>query len=359
MNKTLKSILQFLIFFGVGFSILFFLYKRNNAAYQDQCKLDGIPLDECSLFEKIVTDFQEADFFWLGMVIVVYLLSNVSRALRWKMLLKPLGYNIKFWNSFHATMLGYFANLGFPRLGEVLRPGVITRYEGVPMEKAFGTIVTDRILDFLALFVVIGIALISEYKALFEWLETNANLTEKIEGLLNSPILKIGIVAILLGLGLLFFFRKKIMETALFEKVKNIALGFWEGISSISKVDNIWMVGFHTFFIWLMYFSMTWLCMLAFQPTAGISPMQGLMVFVFGALGMVVPAPGGMGSYHAAITAGLVIYGIPEVEGFSFANILFFTIQLFGNVLLGIIALIALPLINKSDERGGAETQRN
>lgn len=346
-----------MIFFGVGFSILFFLYKRNNAAYQEQCKLDGIPLDDCSLFEKIVTDFQEANFFWLAMVIVVYLLSNVSRALRWKMLLKPLGYHIKFWNSFHATMLGYFANLGFPRLGEVLRPGAITRYEGVPMEKAFGTIVTDRILDFLALFVVIGIALISEYKALFEWLDTNANLTEKIEGLLSSPILKIGVIAILLGISLLFFFRKKIMETALFGKVKNIALGFWEGISSISRVDNIWMVGFHTCFIWLMYFSMTWLCMFAFQPTSGISATQGLMVFVFGALGMVVPAPGGMGSYHAAITAGLVIYGIPEVEGFSFANILFFTIQLFGNVLLGIIALIALPLIN--DEGKGAKAQRD
>lgn len=340
MKKTLKSLLQFIIFFGVGFSILFFLYRRNNAAYQEQCRLDGVPLDDCSLLQKIITDFQEADFFWLGMVVVTYLLSNVSRAIRWQTLLKPLGYKISFWTSFHSIMLGYFANLGFPRLGEVLRPGAIARYEGVPLEKAFGTVVTDRILDFLALFVVIGISLTSEYSVLLKWLEENADLSSKIDGLLNSVILKIGIGAALLGFGLLFFYRKKIMETALFEKVKTIALGFWEGISSIRKVDNLWSVIGHTVFIWMMYFSMTWLCMFAFAPTQEITALQGLMVFVFGALGMVVPAPGGMGSYHAAITAGLIIYGIPEVEGFSFANILFFTIQLFGNVLLGLIALL-------------------
>ncbi len=340
MNKTLKSILQFIVFFGVGFSILFFLYQRNNAAFQEQCQIDGIPLDQCSLLQKIITDFQEADFFWLTMVVIVYLLSNVSRAIRWQMFFKPLGYKIGFWTSYHAVMLGYFANLGLPRLGEVLRPGAITRYEGVPIEKAFGTVVTGRILDFLMLFIVIGISLISEYDALLKWLEDNADLSSKVDGLINSPLLKIGAAGTIIGLVLLFFFRKKLMETALFEKVKGIALGFWEGISSIRKVDNIWAVAGYTVFIWLMYFAMTWLCMFAFEPTKGITAMQGLMVFVFGALGMVVPAPGGMGSYHAAITAGLVIYGIPEVEGFSFANILFFTIQLFGNVLLGLIALL-------------------
>ena len=79
---------------------------------------------------------------------------------------------------------------------------------------------------------------------------------------------------------------------------------------------------------------------------------QGLMVFVFGALGMVVPSPGGLGTYHLMIMAGLTIYGVEAVDGFSFANILFFAIQIFGNVLFGIIALVALPIINRDSPKG-------
>lgn len=352
MKKTLISLLKFLVFFGVGALILYLLYSNLNASYQEQCRLDGVPADECSLLQKLLTDFREADVFWLCMVLLTYLLSNVSRAIRWKSLIKPLGHDVSFWNSFHSIMLGYFANLGLPRMGEMLKPISLSRYEKIPFEKVMGTVVTDRILDFLMLFIVIGIALASEFDILWSWLNENMNLTEKGQSIFGNPIVQgILVVGVLAGLGVLIF-RKRLMATNLYRKVEKIILGFWEGVISIRKVDNLAAVLGHSVFIWLMYFSMTWLCMFAFQPTEHITMIQGLMVFVFGALGMVVPSPGGMGTYHLMIMAGLTIYGVEAVDGFSFANILFFAIQIFGNILFGIIALIALPIINRDSPKG-------
>lgn len=353
MKKTFINILKFLGFFGVGATILFLLFRSLNTAYQAQCELDGIPADECSLLQKLITDFQEADPFWLGMVVFVYIMSNVSRAIRWKSLIKPLGYEIRFWNSFHTIMLGYFANLGLPRMGEVLRPVSLARYEKLPLEKVMGTLVTDRILDFLALFVTIGIAMIFEFDTLWGWLSENLNLAEKGQSIFGNPFIQA-----IIGLGVIviagiFIFRKKLIQSTLYKRVESIALGFWEGIISILKVDNLYAVAGHTIFIWLMYFSMTWFCMLSFAPTAHITPMQGLMVFVFGAIGMVMPSPGGMGTYHFMIMTALTLYGIDKPDGFSFANILFFVIQIFGNILLGLVALFALPIINRENVEGG------
>jgi uncharacterized membrane protein YbhN (UPF0104 family) len=96
-----------------------------------------------------------------------------------------------------------------------------------------------------------------------------------------------------------------------------------------------------------MYFLMTYFCFKAFEPTAHLGALAALLIFVFGSLGMIIPTPGGMGSYHALVIAGLMLYGINQNDAFSFAMIIFFTINIFGNILFGIIALILLPGYNR------------
>ena len=93
---------------------------------------------------------------------------------------------------------------------------------------------------------------------------------------------------------------------------------------------------------------MTYLCFFAYEPTAGLSPVAGLMVFVFGAFGIVIPSPGGMGTFHFLAIQALAMYGISGGDAFSFANILFFSVQLGCNVVVGIVALIILPIINQN-----------
>ena len=92
---------------------------------------------------------------------------------------------------------------------------------------------------------------------------------------------------------------------------------------------------------------MTHFGMKAFDPTYHLGYDSSLVAFLFGAFGFVIPSPGGMGTYHFLIIEALKIYDISSVDGFSFANIMYFSIQIGANVLLGIIALIALPMIHR------------
>jgi uncharacterized protein (TIRG00374 family) len=352
LKKQLINILKFILFLGIGLVILYLVYRHQNAAYLAECELRGIPEAECSLLDKVVTDFKGANYFWILLVLIAFTVSNISRAIRWNMLLGPLGYKPRLINSFLAVVLGYFANLGFPRMGEIIRPATISRYEKVPLESAIGTIVTDRIIDVISILLLTAVVLLLEFDNIWAFLLANADLGNKLDTLTNLGIyflLFLAVVAIIS-----FIFRKRMMQSPLYLKVKEIALGFWEGILSIRKVKRIGVFLFHSINIWFMYFLMTWMCFFAYEPTSHLSMVAGLVVFVFGGWGVVIPSPGGMGTYHFLVIAALAIYGINGDDAFSFANIAFFSIQLGVNIFIGMLALILLPIINK--DKTGAVT---
>jgi len=367
----MKNVLKFLLFFGIGFAILYYVYQGQQRAFQAQCDLDFVtncmvegkseatctelPKPACSLMQKIINDFKTVKPFWILLVILAFLVSNVSRALRWKMLVKPMGYTASFANTFWPVMAGYFANLALPRMGEVVRAGLFSRYEQVPIEKTLGTIVTDRVVDVICLLMAIGLAFVLEFDILWGYVSENAfKGGEDGGGLLSNPIV-LGI------LGLMFLtavaaivFRKKIFASSLFLKIKNILSGFREGLLTIGKLERPAVFLMHTFIIWLMYYLMTYLCFFAFEPTATLShesslAVIGLTIFVFGSLGIVIPSPGGMGSYHFLVTAGLMIYGLGGDDAFSFSNIMFMTIT-FCNILFGILAFVILPILNRGNK---------
>jgi len=112
LKKALTNILKFLAFLSVGLAILYWVYQKQNAAYQAECGLKGIAAADCSLLQKVLTDFASADVFWLMMVLVFFTISNISRAVRWNMLLQQLGFQPRLINGFLTVILGYFANLG-------------------------------------------------------------------------------------------------------------------------------------------------------------------------------------------------------------------------------------------------------
>ena len=338
MKKKIINILKSLSFLSFGSVILYLIFIQQDKAYRAQCEVDNIPLEECSLMTKILNDFASADYFWLFMVVAAFTVSNISRMMRWKMLLAPLGVQMNKLNGFLTIMLGYFANLGLPRSGEFIRAGTLARYEDVEFEKVMGTVVVDRIIDVVSLLIAILLAFVFSFSDITAFLDSM--------DVSFGSIKILGVLAVfgLLGLVVLIYFVRKYPDNFLVKKL----LGFYEGIKSIKGIDKPFWFVFHSVLIWLMYFTMTWVGLYAFEPTAHLGASAGLLIFVVGSLGIVIPTPGGMGTYHALVGACLaMVYGLSQADGFSFANIIFFTLQIGANILFGVLALILLPVLNR------------
>ncbi|MBC7884760.1 MAG: flippase-like domain-containing protein [Saprospiraceae bacterium] len=348
MQKHLVKGAKVSIFFAVGLIILYLVYQRQNIAFQSDCAIKGTPATECSLLGKVWQDISEANYFWVTITMLLFMITNVIRALRWKMMFKALGYRPRFVNLFGTIMINYLANLGIPRSGEVIRAGLISKYENIPVEKALGTIFTDRIFDVLMLAIVMGLALCFGGSDFLTYLNQNVNLEQKLNALVNSPVF---VLAFLSGAGLLTFlafsYKVQIRNTSLGKKIIGLISGFSAGVQSVRNVSSLSLFLFYTVAIWVLYYLMMYFAFFSFAPTAHLGPTAGLVIFVFGSLGILIPTPGGMGSYHFLVGEALAMYGISGSDAFSFANIVFFSIQIFVNIIFGIISLIVLPIINK------------
>lgn len=347
MSPKLKKALQFIFFLGLGVTILGLVFRNQNAAFQEQCRLDGIPQEQCSLIEKLLHDFSTVHAGWIFLVIAAFTLSNMFRAWRWQMLLEPLGYKISFANSLLTILLGYFANLGFPRMGEVVRAGTLSRYERIPLERVMGTLVVDRLMDFLCLGLVVGLAFVFEADTLWAFIQGNRGATASGGAFWSNPIVSGALVVFALGGALVLFFWKRLTQLPLFQKVANLVEGFWDGLRSVFRLRHAGLFLAYSLGIWLMFYLQCVFNLKAFAPTAQLGAGAALMVFVFGTLGFVIPSPGGMGTFHALAIAGLALYGIGGSDAFSYANIAFFTVQIFYNIAAGLLALALLPVLNR------------
>jgi uncharacterized protein (TIRG00374 family) len=339
LKRTLINTAKFLVFLGTGVGILFLVYRHQNEAYQQDCLQKGVAAADCSLVVKVANDFASANVYWLLAICAAFIISNISRAIRWNMLLQQLGHQPRLINGFLTIVLGYFANMGLPRLGEIVRAGSMASYERIPVDKVIGTVVVDRMIDVVSLLLITSLAVFLE----FDRIETFA--TQYVD-LSKGGTLAVFAVIGLLGMVLLYVFRKPLQRSAVYTKIAGAAQGFVEGLRTVARLDKPGLFVLHSINVWAMYFLMVYWCFFSFGPTAGLSATAALIVFVFGSWGIVIPSPGGMGTYHFLAQVALGMYGVSGSDGFSFANISFFTIQLGCNILIGLLALVLLPLIN-------------
>lgn len=329
MKPKSKKIFQSILSFALGALILYFVFRSTGSDIREN-----------------IDAFTSVNPIWLIITCLCYMLTNVSRTYRWQMLLEPLGYKPRWINAFCSIMVGYLANLGIPRSGEVIRGATLTKFEKVPIERGMGTIVVDRILDFVSLFIIIGIGLLLHFNLLVDELSKIISF----ESLQGKLILGGIALAGLIGFMVVYHLLKKNSQSVFIQKLLKLIDGFKEGLISISKVKNIPLFLFHSFIIWFLYFLMTYLCIKGYEPTSSITMSQALVVFIFGAFGMIIPTPGGMGSYQFALQKGLSLFGIAGKAGLALGNILFFTIQLFCNILFGVLAVILLPILNRHNK---------
>jgi glycosyltransferase 2 family protein len=341
MKELLTNILKFVLFTAIGLGILYYVYSTQNATYQQTC---GTP--NCSLIDKIVTDFKSVNLFWVGVTLLMFTISNISRAYRWEMLILPLGYRPRTRNTYLAIMAAYLANLAVSRIGEVVRCTVVAKYEKIPADRLFGTVVIDRLLDVICLLIAIGLTFLLQFNTIWSFIQDNADFASKL-GILQSVWFWAVCLLGAIGLGVLYLQRDRISHLPIYLKVRDTILGFWEGILSIGKLEKWWLFLLHTFIIWVSYYLMTYFCFKCFAPTEHLGAVAALTVFVFGSLGIVIPSPGGMGSFQFLSTAALVLYNIDGGDAFSFANIQFAAINM-CIIFFGLMAIIALPLLNKN-----------
>lgn len=347
MKKNLTNVLKALGFMAIGMTILFLLYQSQNKAFQAQCVTDGISKENCSLIKKLLDDFRQTNPFWIILIVVTTLLSHLARALRWNQLIESLGEKPRVINGLFSVIIGFFANLGIPRIGEIVRATTMAKYENIPTEKLLGTVVVDRIVDMVTFIILVGVTFFLEFETistkLGELMATNQS--KNTAGPSNLWYLLVGLCII--GVALIIFYIKR-PENLMVKKVKGLVTGVLEGIATISKLKRPWLFLFYTVAVWFLYYIMLYLCIPAFGPTRHLGMQAALIVFVFGAFGFLVPSPGGMGTYHWLIIQALTLFGIQAADGFSFANIAYFTGQIISNVGFGLLALILLPIVNKN-----------
>ena len=277
--------------------------------------------------------FKNANYRWIGLGLLFGILSHLSRAYRWKFMLEPMGYHPRFINTILAVLIGYFVNLAIPRAGEVSRATVMAKYEDIPFEKGFGTIVAERIADLVMLFLIIGITLLIQFEFISQLLKENFD-----------PIrISIAFGVLVIGGGAFFNFVKK-STSGFGVKIKNFVKSLIEGITSIFKMKKKWPFIFHTIFIWLMYIFMFWATIPAIE---GLSvPFGGILVgFIAGGFS-IAATNGGIGLYPLAVAGAFTLFGVPEEPSTAFGSVMW-SAQTAMIIVFGGLSFLLIPIFNK------------
>ncbi len=297
-------------------------------------------------FDEMMQHVRKAHLWPLILVFIVGIGSHYIRALRWKMLIAPLGHDVNARNTFLSIMIGYLVNLGTPRMGEVARCAILSRYEKVPADKLAGTMLVERAFDFVSLIALLLITYLVEYAAVNEF------LNEKI----FNPLLSFatgGNILLLLGGIFIFvlaiiFIRKKISGTK--NKISSILKNIFDGIGSIRKMKNPGLFLLYTFIIWFMYLFMTYLGFLAFDGLSDQSFGSALSVLTIGSFGFVIPTPQGAGSFQYFVKLCLMdMYHIEESLAYAYANVSWVA-QTLVLISGGFVSLLLLPILNRKKE---------
>lgn len=299
MSKNSRQYTNVLIFTILGILLLFFAFK-------------DIEL------EKLWHQMSQANPFWILLAIGCGILSHLSRAQRWRLLLKPLGHKPRLSTSFYAVMVGYLVNFAVPRLGEVVRPITLNRTDKIPTDQLIGTVITERIVDLIMTILITILIVVLQFETISTLVDSY--ILTPLMGLNWIKLSIIGGCALLVAL-LVYGFRKSIFQSGPAQKVKNLMVGLVEGMKSILKLQNLGSFLFHSAFIWTMYFFMSYLIFFSLGSTAHLGVNAGLTTLLFGTAAIIIPIPGGIGTFHTMVPAGLLIYGINDFDGKTYATL--------------------------------------
>lgn len=333
MNKKILSVLQYILFLGLSIFLVWWSVRKISGR-------DWIDIRNA---------FRNANYWLILPVMLCLLLSHYSRALRWKILMEPLGHRPGIFNTYMAVLIGYMANLAVPRLGEVLKCTILARYEKVPADKLVGTIVAERAFDVVCLGIVILLTIVTQADVIGHKIrDIFRGLIQSGAGSFSPTRVALLAAAVLAIIVIAVFVFRKFSHIRLIKKISIILAGIWRGLTSARYLQHKGWFVFHTIFIWTMYLMSVQIGLWAMKETSVYGITHSLSVLTMGSLALIVPTPGGgLGVYPIFVRETMHIYGLKESLGFAFGQLMW-SVQFFFALISGFIALTLLPYFNKS-----------
>jgi glycosyltransferase 2 family protein len=340
---VLRRLLQYLLTLGIAAGLLWFVYK------------------DIDFEEAILLRLREVDYFWVLLSVCLSLVAFYLRAVRWNLLLHPLGFAPSNGRTFLALMTGYVANIFVPRMGEVTRCGVLRRTDRVPMSSLIRhrggrtRFRPDRAPRHGA--AGVGTRIRQAVGLSPELFRRPAGGYEGTVG----TVLVAGLAAaglLLIALLLLRLFRQRLRRSPLVLKIRLILRSVAEGFLSVRRLQRPGVFWGSTAGIWGLYFVMAYVMFYAIPQTSQLSPLAGLLVLIMGGLGMSAPVQGGFGTYHAFVSSALLLYGVAELDGKFFAFLLHSS-QVITVLTIGAISAAVVPFIRPPQENRQAQSDRS
>ena len=320
MKKQIRKWLTVLVPLLIGIGIIYYQYTTLTAEEIDKIKIS----------------FEKANYYYILLSLIIACVGYWSRAYRWKFALNHLGYETKFSNNFFTVCVSYLVNLTVPRSGEISRAALLKKYENVPFDKAFGTIVAERIVDLLIFFLFVFIGFVSQFDKIYQFL-----LSENVS---FQSLIITAIVGVFLFFGFILIWIYA--EWQIILKLKKKLSGLVEGITTVYKMKDKWNYIFHSFFIWFSYLMMFYVAVFALPETSEINFDIVIMGFIFGSLAVGF-SNGGLGAYPFSIALIFSLYGITKDVGTAFGWLVW-TSQTILTIILGLISYVLLPVFNRN-----------
>ncbi|SKB70483.1 lysylphosphatidylglycerol synthase transmembrane domain-containing protein [Daejeonella lutea] len=326
--KQLIPVIKYILLLVVGVTLLIIAFKGQDV-------------------DQLISDLKQADYKWVVASLIACFVAHILRVFRWRMMIASLGHGTpSLLNTFYAVMIGYMANVAFPRMGEVSRCGVITKTDNIPIVKLIGTVIVERIVDLLMLAIVMALGIILQFDLLSEFLYENVLV--KLNGSAgNLTVLVFAGIILVLAVFFLYLLMKK-KKLGIRNRIYNFFMDVKSGILSVKDLENKGSFVLSSVLIWFLYGFSTYLCFFALDTTSGLGVLASLSVLVFSSLGMIVPVQGGIGAFHYMVSEGLLVYDIPKAEGLAYA-LLIHSSQTLLVLVIGAISVILLMI--KSSKR--------
>ena len=322
--KRVYSAVKYILLLGLAGLLLWFSFK-------------GVK------WEDFVTGLKEADFRWIGLSMAISVVAFLIRALRWRLIMIPLGKKITRRDSWDGINIGYLTNFAVPRAGELARCGVITRKTGLPFESVAGTVVLERSIDMLSLGVVFISVLVFFWDSFGGFI--NKEIIASMESRLSTGLIIIAASAFVASLIFLYIIYKYRQSHPILRKITNIVKGVLKGLLSGFRMPQKWLFIIYTVLLWVCYWLMSYTSIMAFPSiNQGLGASDALFLMMVGSFGWVIPVQGGIGAYHLIISLALAsVYGISQTTGVIFATISHES-QALTMLLCGAISLISFTL---------------
>ena len=252
-KKIFKKVLQVVFPLLLGAFILVWVYRDFNFQRVGEVLTGGM------------------DYGWIAVSLVFGVFANLFRGWRWKLALEPLDEYPRTSHCVYAIFISYASNLVIPRVGEVTRCGVLSKYDGVSFSKSLGTVVSERMIDTLCVGLITGLVLLSQMPVFATFFaETGTNVGRYAEVLTSGHFYLIILCALaILVLG--FFLIRNI---ALFAKLKGILQNVWQGVVALKDIKHIplYIIYIRSAFGFVTSWSFIWRSMPSAFPLIWVFP---------------------------------------------------------------------------------------